>query len=271
MWFNKSTEAVIKELEVNTTTGLSENEVLKRREKYGVNELATKNPKTLLKIFLSQLNSLMIYILISAALISGFIGEISDAVIIGIVILVNAFVGVIQESKAEKALDALKKLSTPNALVIRDGASQEIPSKDVVPGDVVVIDTGRYIPCDLRLIETANLQIEESALTGESVPVAKQADYVIEAADTPLGDQKNMAFMSTLATYGRGIGIAVATGMDTQIGKIATMLEDAEDDQTPLQIKIEELGKILSFVAVGICVLMFIVGSLQGRDLYEMF
>lgn len=271
MWFNKSTAAVLKELAVNSTTGLSENEVIQRQEKYGINELVTKKPKTLLRIFLSQLNNIMIYILIGAALISGFIGEISDAVIIAIVILINAIVGVIQESKAEKALDALKKLSTPKALVKRDGTSKEIPSQEVVPGDIVIIDAGRYIPCDLRLIETANLQIEESALTGESVPSDKQAELLIEAENTPLGDQKNMAFMSTLATYGRGVGIAVATGMDTQIGKIATLLEEAEDEQTPLQKKIEQLGKILGSAAIGICALMFLVGVLQDRDLYEMF
>jgi len=271
MWFNKNFEAVLKELEVNSTTGLSDNEVIQRQEKYGLNELITKKPKTLIRIFLSQLNNIMIYILIGAALISGFIGEISDAVIIGIVILINAIVGVIQESKAEKALDALKKLSTPKALVKRNGTLKEIPSQEVVPGDVVIIDAGRYIPCDLRLIETANLQIEESALTGESVPSDKEAELVIEAEDTPLGDQKNMAFMSTLATYGRGFGIAVATGMDTQIGKIATMLEESADEQTPLQKKIEELGKILGIAAISICALMFLVGVLQDRDLYEMF
>ena len=271
MWFNKSISAVLKELDVNLTTGLSESEVIQRREKYGLNELVTKEPKTLLKIFLSQLNNIMIYILIAAALISGFIGEISDAVIIGIVILINAVVGVIQESKAEKALDALKKLSTPKALVKREGALKEVPSQELVPGDVVIIDAGRYIPCDLRLIETANLLIEESALTGESVPDDKQAELLIEAEDTPIGDQENMAFMSTLATYGRGVGIAVATGMDTQIGKIATLLEESDEGQTPLQKKIEELGKILGFAAIGICALMFFVGVLQDRDLYEMF
>ena len=271
MWFNKNTASLIKELEVNPTIGLSENEVIDRREKYGLNVLVTKKPKTLLRIFLSQLNNIMIYILICAALISGFIGEISDAVIIGLVILINAIVGVIQESKAEKALDALKKLSTPKALVKRDGTIKEIPSEEIVPGDVVFLDAGRYIPSDLRLIETANLQIEESALTGESVPSDKQADLTIEAENTPLGDQINMAFMSTLVTYGRGIGIAVATGMDTQIGKIAAMLEESVDEQTPLQKKIEELGKILGFAAISICVLMFVVGVFQDRDLYEMF
>lgn len=271
MWFNKSISAVLKELEVNSSTGLSENEVIQRREKYGLNELVTKKPKSLLRIFFSQLNNIMIYILIVAALISGFIGEISDAVIIAIVVLINAIVGVVQESKAEKALDALKKLSTPKALVKRDGTLHEIPSQEIVPGDVVIIDAGRYIPCDLRLIETANLQIEESALTGESVPDDKQAELLIETEDTPLGDQENMAFMSTLATYGRGIGIAVATGMDTQIGKIATLLEESEEGQTPLQKKIAELGKILGFAAIGICALMFLVGVLQNRDLFEMF
>lgn len=238
MWFNKNTASLINELEVNISIGLSENEVILRREKYGLNVLITKKPKTLLRIFLSQLNNIMIYILICAALISGFIGEISDAVIIALVILINAIVGVIQESKAEKALDALKKLSTPKALVKRDGTTKEIPSEEVVPGDVVILDAGRYIPSDLRLIETANLQIEESALTGESVPSDKEAELTIEAENTPLGDQINMAFMSTLVTYGRGIGIAVATGMDTQIGKIAAMLEESVDEQTPLQKKI---------------------------------
>lgn len=271
MWFNKNTASLVKELEVNPTIGLSENEVIDRREKYGLNVLVTKKPKTLLRIFLSQLNNIMIYILICAALISGFIGEISDAVIIGLVILINAIVGVIQESKAEKALDALKKLSTPKALVKRNGTIKEIPSEEVVPGDVVILDAGRYIPSDLRLIETANLQIEESALTGESVPSDKQAELTIEAENTPLGDQMNMAFMSTLVTYGRGIGIAVATGMDTQIGKIAAMLEESVDEQTPLQKKIEELGKILGFAAISICGLMFLVGVVQDRDLYEMF
>lgn len=271
MWFNKNTASLINELEVNPTIGLSENEVILRREKYGLNVLITKKPKTLLRIFFSQLNNIMIYILICAALISGFIGEISDTVIIALVILINAIVGVIQESKAEKALDALKKLSTPKALVKRDGTIKEIPSEEVVPGDVMILDAGRYIPSDLRLIETANLKIEESALTGESVPSDKEAELTIEAENTPLGDQINMAFMSTLVTYGRGIGIAVATGMDTQIGKIAAMLEESVDEQTPLQKKIEELGKILGFAAISICVLMFLVGVLKDRDLYEMF
>ena len=271
MWFEKSKENVIEELQVNAIQGLSSEEVKNRIAKYGENKLTAKKGKTLLQLFFSQLNDAMIYILIGAAVISFVMGEKSDAIIIALVILINAVVGVIQESKAEKALEALKQLSTPKAIVKRDGELKEIASEEVVPGDVVIIDAGRYIPCDLRLIESANLQIEESALTGESVPVDKNADLILESADTPLGDQKNMAFMSTLATYGRGIGIAVGTGMQTEIGKIAKMLEEGGNEQTPLQKKLAQLGKILGFAALGICAVMFIVGLIQGRDLFEMF
>lgn len=271
MWFVKNKDEVIKELQVNALQGLTSEEAKERLAKYGENKLAAKKSKSLLQLFFAQLNDAMIYILLGAALISGILGEISDAIIIALVILINAIVGLIQESKAEKALEALKKMSTPKAIVKRNGELMEIASEEVVPGDLVIIDAGRYIPCDLRLIETANLQIEESALTGESVPVDKNSDLVLEAADTPLGDQKNMAFMSTLATYGRGVGVAVGTGMSTEIGKIAKMLEEGGTEQTPLQKKLAELGKILGFAALGICGVMFLVGIIQGRPLFEMF
>ena len=271
MWFDKSINDTTKSLAVNPITGLTNKDVEIHRQKYGLNKLASKKQKTLLQLFLAQLNDVLIYILLAAAVISGFLGEISDAIIIGIVILINAIVGVIQEAKAEKALEALKKLSTPKAVVKRNGELIEIPSEEVVPGDIVIIDAGRYIPCDLRLIESANLKIEESALTGESVPSEKDASVLLNSEDTPLGDQKNMAFMSTLATYGRGIGVAVATGMNTEIGKIAKMLDAEETEQTPLQKKLAELGKILGFGALLICALMFIVGIIQKRDLLEMF
>ena len=212
----------------------------------------------------------MIYILIAAAVISGIMGEISDSIIILIVILINATIGVVQESKAEKALEALKELSTPKALVKRNGELIEIPSEEVVTGDIVIIDAGRYIPADLRLIETANLQIEESAFTGESVPAEKDAKIVLEDEKAPVGDRVNMAYMSTLATYGRGTGIVVATGMDTEIGKIAKMLDDDEEESTPLQKRLAQLGKILGFVAIGICVIIFILSMFQGRDWFEM-
>lgn len=270
MWYKKSKNEILKELDVDKKNGLSSNEALRRLEKYGKNKLETKKKKTLFKQFLSQLKDVMIYILIIAAIISAFLGEISDALIILLVIIINAVIGVIQESKAEKALDALKELSTPKALVKRDGSLKEILSEDIVPGDIVIIDAGRYIPGDLRLIDTANLKIEESAFTGESVPSEKDASFLPDK-EIPIGDQNNMAFMSTLATYGRGVGVVVGTGMNTEIGKIAKMIEQEENDETPLQKKLSELGKILGFLAVGICILIFIISFFQGRDLLEMF
>ncbi|MDU2663492.1 MAG: HAD-IC family P-type ATPase, partial [Clostridium perfringens] len=270
MWYKKSKNEILKELDVDEKNGLSSNEALRRLEKYGKNKLATKKKKTLFKQFLSQLKDVMIYILIIAAIISAFLGEISDALIILLVIVINAVIGVVQESKAEKALDALKELSTPKALVKRDGPLKEILSEDIVPGDIVIIDAGRYIPGDLRLIDTANLKIEESAFTGESVPSEKDASFLPDK-EIPIGDQNNMAFMSTLATYGRGVGVVVGTGMNTEIGKIAKMIEQEENDETPLQKKLSELGKILGFLAVGICILIFIISFFQGRDLLEMF
>ncbi|HFE9682413.1 TPA: calcium-transporting P-type ATPase, PMR1-type [Clostridium perfringens] len=270
MWYKKSKNEILKELDVDEKNGLSSNEALRRLEKYGKNKLVTKKKKTLFKQFLSQLKDVMIYILIIAAIISAFLGEISDALIILLVIVINAVIGVVQESKAEKALDALKELSTPKALVKRDGSLKEILSEDIVQGDIVIIDAGRYIPGDLRLIDTANLKIEESAFTGESVPSEKDASFLPDK-EIPIGDQNNMAFMSTLATYGRGVGVVVGTGMNTEIGKIAKMIEQEENDETPLQKKLSELGKILGFLAVGICILIFIISFFQGRDLLEMF
>lgn len=270
MFFNKTIEEVLKELDTNPVTGLSQKEIELKRDKFGLNKLASKKPKTLLVLFFAQLNDILIYILLAAAVISGLLGETSDSIIIGIVIFINATVGIVQEAKAEKALDALKKLSTPKAIVKRDGELKETSSEQVVPGDVIIIDAGRYVPCDMRLIETANLKIEESTLTGESVPVDKDADLVLKGEDIPLGDQKNMLFMSTLATYGRGVGIAVSTGMNTEIGKIAKMLDEKVDSETPLQKKLAELGKYLGIGALLICALMFLVGVLQKRDLLEM-
>lgn len=270
MWYKKSKNEILEELNVDEKNGLSSEEALKRLEKYGKNKLVTKKKKTIIQQFLAQLKDVMIYILIIAAIISAFLGEISDALIIVLVVLINAIIGVIQESKAEKALDALKELSTPKALVKRDGSLKEILSEDVVPGDIAIIDAGRYIPGDLRLIDTANLKIEESAFTGESVPSEKDASFIADK-EVPIGDQNNMAFMSTLATYGRGVGVVVGTGMNTEIGKIAKMIEQEENEQTPLQKKLSELGKILGFLAVGICVLIFVISFFQGRDLLEMF
>jgi len=271
MWFTKSQAEVLQELKVNPSAGLSSQEVQARLAKYGPNKLKGKPKKSLLALFLAQLKDMLIYVLMAAALITLFIGEYVDAVIIILVILLNAAIGLFQEHKAEKAIEALQKMATPKTLVRRDGQVKEINSEELVPGDIVLIDAGRYIPADLRLIESANLQIEESALTGESVPSEKNAQAQLKDPNTPLGDQNNMAFMSTLATYGRGEGVVVATAMETEIGKIAKILDEEIDEMTPLQKRMEELGKVLGYLAIGICLLIFVIAYFQKRDLYEMF
>ena len=270
MWFNKSVDDISKELDSNLTSGLSTVEAKKRLEKYGENKLKSSTQKSILQLFFSQINDVMIYILIIAAIISAFMKEYSDSVIILIVILINAVIGVVQEFKAEKSLEALKKLSTPKAIVKRDGTVQEISSEEVVPGDIVILDAGRYLPADLRLIESANLKVDESAFTGESVPAEKNSDIIGATDNVPIGDQSNMCFMSTLVTYGRGSGIVVGTAMNTEIGKIADMLDKEEDNTTPLQKRLASLGKTLGIGAVIICVIIFIISMFQGRDLFEM-
>ncbi|BAH05945.1 calcium-translocating P-type ATPase, PMCA-type [Clostridium kluyveri] len=271
MWFKKSIQEVIQELDTDSINGITSKEAKIRIEKYGQNKLAEKKKKSILILLFEQINDVLIYILLAAAVVSALLNEISDAIIIGIVIILNAVIGLIQESKAEKALESLKKLSVPKALVKRDGRIIEISSEDVVLGDIVILDAGKYVPCDLRLIESANLKIEESALTGESVPSEKYAEDTLKEDDVALGDQRNMAFMSTLVTYGRGVGVVVAVGMDTEIGKIAKMLHDDSKNLTPLQEKLAQLGKMLGFVVLIICILMFAVAVIQKRDLFEMF
>lgn len=274
MWFTKSQNEVLKELNVNPKVGLTKDEVNARLEKYGQNKLKGKAKKTLMQLFIAQLQDMLIYVLIAAAVIN-LIVDIkhgwTDALIIMAVVLINAIVGVVQESKAEKALEALQQMTTPKSLVRRNGEVIEVNSEDLVPGDILIIDAGRFIPADVRLIESANLQIEESALTGESVPSEKNADFITKDEKIPVGDKENMAFMSTMATYGRGEGVVVATGMETEIGKIAKILDEDENTLTPLQIKLDELGKTLGYIAMGICAVIFIVGIIQKRPILEMF
>lgn len=271
MWFSKSTNEIFKELNVNPLTGLTSDEVTARLNQYGLNKLEGKPKKSLFSLFLAQLKDMLIYVLLGAAIITLFIGEYVDSIIILLVVILNAVIGVIQEAKAEKAVEALQQMTTPRSLVRRDGEVKEINSEEVVPGDIVILDAGRYIPADLRLVESANLQIEESALTGESVPSSKDADKLLEDPKTPIGDKVNMAFMSTLATYGRGEGVVVATAMNTEIGKIAKILEEDDNEMTPLQKRLDELGRILGFIAIGICAVIFVVAIIQKRDLFEMF
>ncbi|CUH96832.1 Calcium-transporting ATPase lmo0841 [Propionispora sp. 2/2-37] len=271
MWFSKSAQAVLTELRVNPADGLTSAEAQARLEKDGPNKLKGRPRKSFLELFFAQLQDMLIYVLLGAAVITVVVGEWVDAAIILLVVFLNAVIGVVQESKAEKAIEALERLATPRAVVRRDGEVKEINSENVVAGDVIILDAGRYVPADLRLINSANLQIEESALTGESVPTEKNAADVPADTKTPIGDQANMAFMSTLVTYGRGEGIVVATAMDTEIGKIARILDDDVDEMTPLQKRLEELGKTLGYIALGITVLIFVISLFQDRPLFEMF
>ncbi len=273
-WFNKSIEEVKEELKVGTQ-GLSDEQVKEKREFYGLNELQAKKKKSLIVKFLEQFKDFMIIILIIAAVISGAVGYyqgegITDSIIILIVVIVNAIIGVAQESKAEKSLEALQKLSSHVTKVIRNGKVAVIPSKELVPGDIVILDTGDYVPADLRIIESANLKAQEASLTGESVPVDKNTN-VINDEKIGLGDRTNMLFSSSLITYGRGKGIVVETGMNTEVGKIAGMINEVEETETPLQQKLNKLGKTLGIVAIVICVIIFIIGLLYGKEPIEMF
>ena len=274
-WFNKEIDQVEKELEVNKQEGLTTEQVKQKQEKYGLNELEAAKKETLLQKFFNQFKDFSIIVLIIAAIVSGAVGVaqgegITDTIIILIVVLVNAIIGVAQESKAEKSLEALQKLSDHAAKVIRNGKMDVTPAKELVPGDIVVLDTGDYIPADLRIIEAVNLKSQESSLTGESVPVEKNTE-VIKDTEIGVGDRTNMLFSSSLVTYGRGKGIVVETGMTTEVGKIAKLINSSEKQETPLQKKLNKLGKTLGIVAIVICILIFIVGIIEGKEPINMF
>ncbi len=274
-WFKLSRKETAEELQTDIDNGLPQEEVTKRYEKYGRNELKAKPKKTLIQKFIDQFKDFMIIVLIIAAIVSGIVGVkqgegMADTFIILIVVVVNAIIGVAQENKAEKSLEALQKLSSHVAKVIRDGKVQVVQSADLVPGDIVVLDTGDFIPADLRILEAVNMKAQESALTGESVPVDKIQD-TIDEDELGIGDRKNMLFSSSLITYGRGKGIVVETGMDTEVGKIAEMINEVEDDETPLQAKLNNLGKTLGIVALVICAIIFVVGTLYGKAPLNMF
>lgn len=274
-WFNKGISQVEKELETNIKTGLTEEQVKANYEKYGMNELKQKKKKSLFVKFLEQFKDFMIIVLIIAAVVSGAVGiaegeGITDTIIILIVVVVNAIIGVVQESKAEKSLEALQKLSAHASKVMRNGKITVVQSKELVPGDVVVLDTGDYVPADLRIVESANLKSQEASLTGESVPVDKDTE-VIEDEKVSLGDRKNMLFSSSLITYGRGKGVVVETGMNTEVGKIAKIINDTEGTETPLQTKLNKLGKTLGIAALAICVVIFVIGIAYGKNVIDMF
>ena len=274
-FFNQDINNILDHFKTSETEGLTKEEARQRLKEYGFNQLSSKRKKSFFQMFIAQFKSFMIIILLIAAVISGVVGIMEDEglldtfVILGILIL-NAFVGAFQERKAETSLEALKKLAAPETKVIRDGVVIEIPTKELVPGDIVVMETGSVIPADIRISEAVNLKIQESSLTGESVAVEKQ-NAVLTGDDIPLGDRTNMAFSSGIVTYGRGRGIVVSTGMKTEVGKIADLLQQTVDTETPMSRRLEQLGKTLGIAALTICAVIFIVGVLYGNSIMQMF
>jgi Ca2+-transporting ATPase len=269
-WYTLSTADLAEALDSNCSRGLTHEQVEQRRKQYGLNELEEQKGITVWEMFLGQFKEFLVILLIAAAVISLAIGETTDAIVILAVVLLNAVLGVIQEYKAEKSLAALKTLSAPTAKVVREGAVFEIPARELVPGDLVVLEAGDYIPADARLVEAASLAVDESALTGESVPVEKDAAFI--APETlPLADRKNMVHMGTMATAGRGCALVTATGMNTEIGHIAGMIQAAPVEKTPLQKKLDHFGRRLGLLAIFLCALIFILGVLRGIDILPMF
>jgi len=266
-----SVRETAEKLDSDEKRGLHSKEAARRLRTDGPNVMKETAKRTALQSFLEQLNDPLIYVLLVAAVVSVLLKEVSDAVIIGAVVLMNALIGMLQEGKARKALESLKKLTSPKAWVIREGHRMEIPASELVKGDLVYLEAGCQVPADLRLISAANLKIEESALTGESLPIEKNAEFVGKSGkQIPLGDRRNMAYSSTIVTYGRGEGLVTATGMDTELGRIATMITEAKEEMTPLQKRLGELGKVLSFLSLALCAMLFVIAVLQKRNIPEM-
>jgi len=261
-WHALEPEEVLNNLNVPLETGLSSTEAAERLETYGHNELVEKAGRTIWQKLWEQINSFVIWLLIGAAVISAVLGDWVEAGAIMLIVVLNAIMGVVQESRAEASLAALKKMAAPEAQVLRDGHRQLVPARELVPGDIVFIEAGNFIPADVRLMEAINLSIDEASLTGESVPAKKDAESNLQA-DIPLGDRENTAFLGTTVSYGRGKGVVIATGMHTQLGLIATMLQSVEEEQTPLQKRLEQLGKTLGIAAMVVCVLVFVIGVVR--------
>jgi len=256
---------------MNTTrAGLLPEEAEKRLRLYGPNELAEKKKKTLLAMFLGQFGDFMILVLIAAAVISGIIGEASDTIAIIVILVLNAVLGFTQEYRAEKAMAALKRMAASSATVLRNNEHCSVPAAELVPGDIVLLDAGKVVPADLRIIEAARLKVEEAALTGESVPVEKHAGALSDES-LPLGDRKNMLYKGTFVTYGRGMGVVMATGMETELGRIATLLQKEEEGKTPLQKRLAHFGKRIALAVLVICAIVFLGGLLRGEPVVQIF
>ena len=266
-WYQMTEDELYKELKTGRN-GLSADESQKRLSQYGHNRLEEKPGKSPLLIFFEQFTNILILILIVAAVISAFIGDLTDTIVILAIVLLNAVIGFFQEYRAERALAALKKLEIPAATIIRDGKHQQIPATEIMPGDIVVLTAGEIVPADIRLIESPNLMIDESSLTGESTPVEKSTDII--SGEASLADRRNMAFKGTVITYGRGVGVVVTTGMSTELGRIAYLLQETEKIKTPLQIKLDVMGKRLAVAALLLCLIIFIAGVWRGESLQLM-
>ncbi|MBI4743917.1 MAG: calcium-translocating P-type ATPase, SERCA-type [Actinobacteria bacterium] len=271
LWHTKSVSETIKQLETNIETGLTREKIKEKQEIFGLNILSEKEAKTPFKIFLSQFEDFIVWVLAAAAFISGFLlKELLDALVILTILIINAIIGFVQEFKAEKAISALKELSSPTAKVIRSGSEEEIKSSQLVPGDLVVLEAGNRVPSDARLVESINFSVDESSLTGESEPVNKKTT-AIPAEIIPLGDIKNMIFMGTTVVRGRGKAIVASTGQQTEMGKIAEMMQSAPEKKTPLQIELKKVGKKIAFICLAVCVIVFISGVLRGYSAAQMF
>ena len=273
-YYNLPYKAVKELLHTDTVQGLTEHEAMERLGEYGYNEFKKREHTTLWQKFVAQFKSFMIIVLLIAAAISGVTGYmngegITDALIILVILVANAIIGMVQESKAERSLDALERMAAPRCKVVRDGERRIIESRELVPGDIVEIETGDSIPADLRLTEAINLKVQEAALTGESVPVEKSTESI--EGDASIGDRVNMAFASCSVTYGRGRGIVVATGTDSEMGKIAAMIESVPEMKTPMQVRLDQLGRVLAIVSLVVCGIIFVIGLCYGRPLMEMF
>ena len=267
-FFAKSSDDVVQAFGSDAKKGLTSKQAAEHLQKFGENKLEGKKERSIVMMFLDQFKDFLVIILMIAAVVSIVLGEYLDGSIILAIVILNAILGVTQENRANNALKALKELSSPMAKVLRDGAVDKIASNLIVPGDIIMLEAGDYVPTDMRLIDTVNLKIDEAALTGESVPSEKRAEAVL-APDAGIGDRVNAAFMGTVVTYGRGMGVAAETGMDTQMGKIATMLTDTEEESTPLQKKLDDLGKLLGIVCLAVCAAIFGLGLLRGHAAAE--
>jgi Ca2+-transporting ATPase len=269
-WHALSSVETVKRLNVDPGAGLNSEEAARRTATYGSNAIQEQRRRGSWRMLLDQVTDFMIVVLIAAAIVSGIVGEAEDAVAIIVIVVLNGVIGFVQEYRAERAVAALRQLAAPTAAVRRNGRVLTLPAAQLVPGDIVLLEAGAIVPADMRVLEAAQLKVDEAALTGESVP-AEKATAPLREADLPLGDRVNMAYKGTVATYGRGTGVVVATGMSTELGKIATLLSQNDERRTPLQQRLAQFGRRLALAALAVYAIVFGVGLLRGEPLVLMF